>query len=66
MKILKVTSLVLLMSLVAMANTEDLGNDVFSNEEELINLVADAAVAVRCCAQHGQSLSDDHVVHDCR
>jgi hypothetical protein len=47
MKIIKGAILVLLMSLVTMADTEDLGNHVFSNDMEYINLVADAAVAAR-------------------
>lgn len=37
----------MLISLVAVADTEYLGNYVYSNDEELINIVADAAVAVR-------------------
>ncbi len=47
MKIFNATILVLLMSLVAKADTEDLGNHVFYNDMEYINIVADAAVAVR-------------------
>lgn len=47
MKLLRVTILAMLMGLVASADTEYLGNDVYSNDEELINIVVDAAVAVR-------------------
>ena len=47
MKLLRVTILAMLMCLVASADTEYLGNDVYSNDDELINIVVDAGVAVR-------------------
>lgn len=47
MKFFKVTVLVLLLSLVTWADTEYLGNDIYSNDEELIKIVADATVAAR-------------------
>ncbi len=47
MKLLRVTILILLLCIVASADTEYLGNYVYSNDDELINIVADAVLAVR-------------------
>lgn len=52
MKLFRVTILAILMCLVASADTEYLGNYVYSNDEEQINIVVDAAVAVRNLDSH--------------